>query len=111
MEIIRTGEEKGAIIVAVNGKLDAVTAPDFEKTFSGWINEGATRFIVDFGELTYISSGGFRSILIVTKKLKETGGKIFLYGLKPAIKKVFDISGFSVMVPIYETKESALAAI
>lgn len=111
MEIIRTGEEQETILVAVNGKLDAVTASDFEKTFSGWIDEGATRFVVDFGELTYISSGGFRSILIITKKLKGTGGQILLSGLKPGIKKMFDISGFSVLVPIYETKESALAAI
>ena len=111
MEITKGEQVNEAFIISVKGKLDTASAPEFEKQLSSWIDDGDNKFVLDFNELTYISSGGLRSILVIAKKLKGTSGQLCLFGLKPTIKKVFDISGFSALVPIRDSKEDALGAV
>jgi anti-anti-sigma factor len=70
--------------------------------------EGEKDFVIDLGELDYISSAGLRVILATAKRLKEKEGKILLASLQDMVKEVFEISGFSAIIPIYESVESAL---
>jgi len=110
MEISKR-KEKNAVVVSVKGRLDAVTSPDFEKELTGLIAQGETRFVLDFGKLDYISSAGLRSVLATTKRLKEKQGKLFISSLKDVVKEVFEISGFSAIIPIYESPDLALSKI
>ena len=79
---IQTRKEKVAVVVSVKGRMDAVTAPEFEKNVIDLISKGEKTFLVNFAELDYISSAGLRSILALAKKLKEKGGKILFAGLR-----------------------------
>jgi len=109
MEIIESGKEKNAFKISVKGRMDAVSAPDFESKLGYWMDNGEINFIVDLSELDYISSAGLRSILMIAKKLKARDGKILLSALQDTVKEVFEISGFSSIIPIYDSVESALA--
>jgi stage II sporulation protein AA (anti-sigma F factor antagonist) len=109
MEIVDGGKEKNAVIVYVKGRMDAVSAPDFEKKLGDRIDAGETNFVVDLAELDYISSAGLKSILVIAKKLKTKNGQIMLSALQDAVKEVFKISGFSSIIPIRESVEAALA--
>jgi len=111
MEITNTGKEKDYFIVAVAGRMDAVTAPEFENRLLDWINGGEIHLIVDLGELEYISSAGLRSILTIAKNLKAKQGKIMLCALRDTVKEVFEISGFSTIIPVSESVESAIKEI
>ena len=51
--------------------MDAATFPEFDKEMAELMAQGGKNFIIDFGELDYISSAGLRSILVAAKKLKE----------------------------------------
>jgi anti-anti-sigma factor len=108
MEIENTGREKDRFIVAVAGRMDAVTAPEFENRLLDWINGGETNLIVDLGGLEYISSAGLRSILTIAKNLKAKQGKIVLCTLRDTVKEVFEISGFSTIIPVCESVEAAV---
>ncbi len=105
---IETRKEENATVVSVTGKMDAISSPELEKELSQLMAEGEKAFVVDLGELDYISSAGLRVILATAKRLKEREGKIVLASLKDMVKEVFDISGFSAIIPIYESVESAL---
>jgi len=108
MEVSQTRKEKGAIIVSVKGRMDTVTAPDFEKQLSGWIDGGELIFIIDLSGLDYISSAGLRSVLVLTKKVKAKGGRLMLSSLQEPVKEVFEISGFSTIIPIRDSTNDAL---
>jgi len=108
MEIINAGKEKDAVKVSVKGRMDAVTAPEFEKQIVEWMDGGESVFVVELSELDYISSAGLRSVLAVAKKLKAGGGKIILAALQDAVLEVFEISGFSSIIPIFESVDAAL---
>jgi anti-anti-sigma factor len=108
MEIIKTGKENNALVFKVNGRMDALTAPEFEKTVSLWIDEGETCFVVDLSALEYISSAGLRNILVIAKKLKAINGKILLAAMEESVNEVFTISGFNSIIPIHDTVQSAI---
>ena len=106
MEINGKRQEE-VFVVSVTGRMDGVSAPEFEKELGDLIGQGGTTFIVDFGGLDYISSAGLRSILIIAKKLRAINGKIMLSALKDVVKEVFEISGFTSIIPVYESEEAA----
>ena len=101
--------EGQAIILVLSGRVDSAVAKAFEESVLGSFNEGA-KVIIDFESLDYISSAGLRVILMAAKKLKSSAGILYLCSMKPHIKEVFDISGFSSMLSIQDTRKQALNA-
>ena len=110
MDISEKKEAK-ALVVAVSGRMDAVTSPEFENKLSGFIAQGEKAFLINLSGLEYISSAGLRTILAAAKRLKEVDGKIVFSGLQGHVKEVFLISGFNGIFPIYESNEEALKGI
>ena len=74
------------------------------------VGSGDRRLIVDFSRLDFISSSGMRVLLIAAKALKAGEGTLVLCAMKNHIEEVFRISGFDRIIPIEESRESALAA-
>ena len=72
MDITSRNEDK-ALVVSVNGRMDAVTASDFEKALTEFLDQGNISLVIDFTDLDYISSAGLRSILATAKKMKGMG--------------------------------------
>ncbi|MCX5806383.1 MAG: STAS domain-containing protein [Proteobacteria bacterium] len=105
---INSRKEKDIPIVSVKGRIDAVTAPEFEKNMSDLIAKGENNLIVNFADLEYISSAGLRSILATAKKLKAEGGKMLFAGLRGPVEEVFKISGFYSIFSIFDSETTAL---
>lgn len=100
-----------ATVVTVTGKMDAVTAPEYEKSLNALIADGETSFVVDFDGLSYISSAGLRGILTTAKALKSKGGQVLFANVKGTVKEVFDMSGFGSIFRMHDTVDAALSAI
>ncbi len=95
-------------IVRVSGRMDAGTAPEFERACLAWIEQGESTLIVDMEGLDYMSSAGLRSILIVGKKLKSVNGTMSFSALSPNVAHVFSISNFKAMFQVHDSLEKAL---
>ncbi|MFH1078667.1 MAG: STAS domain-containing protein [Pseudomonadota bacterium] len=102
-------KEKDAVVVKVKGRIDAVTAPEFEKYLADLMAVGEKMFLLNFSGLEYISSAGLRSILVTAKHLKAKEGKLFFAELQSSVKDVFKISGFGSLFKIYDSEAEALA--
>jgi anti-anti-sigma factor len=105
---IKTRKEKNTVVVSIKGRMDAVSSPEFEKELSELMAEGEKDFIIELSELDYISSAGLRVILATAKKLKEKEGRLLLCSLQEMVREVFEVSGFSAIIPIHESVKSAL---
>lgn len=101
-------QEKGFLVLQVEGRLDIATSPEFEKNCAAFIEQGQQKIILDFANLEYISSAGLRSILAIAKKLKSGGGGLCLCALTGLVREVFDLSGFDNFLPVYEGVAQAL---
>lgn len=108
---INSRKEGDILILALNGKMDAVTAPEFDRKFEGLTSEGENIFIINFSGLEYISSAGLRSILASAKLLKAKGGRIALTELRGPVKEVFELSGFYSIFQIYGSEAEAVSRI
>ena len=94
-------------VVKVSGRLDATTAPEFEKRMTEWIAGGSRKVALDLSVLEYISSAGLRGILGTTKRLKAENGKLVLCGPTGVVQEVITLSGFGSFLPICKTVEDA----
>ncbi|MEF2144051.1 MAG: STAS domain-containing protein [Desulfovibrionaceae bacterium] len=99
----------GFVVVAPSGRMDALSAPEFEKHCMQWLEQGESRIVADMAGLDYISSAGLRSILSTAKKLKQAGGEIRFCGLSGMVGDVFRISGFESMFKTFATADEAVA--
>ena len=104
-----TRKENDVLIAGLAGRMDAVTAPDFDRQFKEWFSGGANLFVLNLSELQYISSAGLRSILAAAKQLKEKSGKVLFTGLAGPVKEAFELSGFYSIFEICDTEESAIS--
>ena len=81
------------LTVALEGRLDTVTAPQLEKEIKEAI-DGVTDLTIDAAKLEYISSAGLRVLLSAQKQMNKVG-KMTLTGVSPEIMEIFEVTGFS----------------
>jgi anti-anti-sigma factor len=105
---IQVKKDQNVLIVSVEGRMDTVSAPEFQKRIEDLLDQGETRILMDFGRLEYVSSAGLRSILVAAKNAKSLGGCVSCCSLQDMVRKVFDISGFTSMLPVFDSQEDAL---
>lgn len=90
----------GFTTLAINGRLDAMTAPAAEATINKTIESGTSNLLMNLSGLDYVSSAGLRILLATAKKLSRQNGKIVLCGLQDTVREVFTISGFLSIFPV-----------
>ncbi len=105
---IHTRKEQQTLIAALNGRLDAVTAKQFDEAFGAWLAGGERQFLFSLSALEYVSSAGLRSFLAAAKQLKAAQGQMVLCGLIGPVAEVFRISGFDTLLTIRESEAAAL---
>ena len=105
---ISIDKQSKAVIVAVKGRMDAVTAPAFETTLADHIVTGASLFIVDCSALEYISSAGLRSLLTTAKALRACDGELVFAALQDVVREVFEIAGFGTIFTVFDSTDAAL---
>lgn len=96
-------------VVRFEGKLDTNTTPDAEVKLMAIVNDGCGKILVDFQKLDFVSSAGLRILLVTAKKLGTTGGSLRVCGLNETVRDIFDISGFSTLLRVFDDEQEALA--
>lgn len=98
----------GTVIAKVEGRVDTTNYSELETAIDKIISDGVNNIVLNCEGLSYISSSGLRVFLIFQKKLTAQAGLFHLCKMQPAIKEIFDISGFSTIFKIFDTEEKAL---
>jgi len=91
---IKQSKDAGNLTVTVIGCLDTTTSPELMSVFESGLAD-VTALTVDFTNLDYVSSAGFRVLLVAHKKMVANGGAMTIRGVNPSVKEVFDMTGFS----------------
>ena len=101
--------ENGDIsILYLKGYLDAHTAPDLETEFQKLVDAKKYNIIVNFQDLSYISSAGLGVFMGFIEDIRKNGGDIKLTDMKPKIYRVFDLLGFPTLYDILDEEAKAL---
>lgn len=97
-------------VFELNGRLDAVGTEAAIESVHAAIDAGARHVLLDMGSVNFLSSSGLRALLLVRKKLMAQGGELRLCALRPQVREVFAITGFTQVFAIHHSREEALAA-
>lgn len=108
---IDSEQVRGATVLRATGRLDGTSTAEFEKTvLDAMVAAGESRVVIDMKGVEYVSSAGLRSLLLAAKRAKGSGQPFSVAALSPSVREVFDISGFSTIIPMHARVEDALGA-
>ena len=105
---IRRKDDGPVSTLYVKGYLDAHTAPELENAFQTLVDEGRYKVVVNFSDLTYISSAGLGVFMGFIETVRENQGDIKLTNMSPKIYRVFDLLGFPLIYEIYNDEDEAI---
>ncbi|SFT48661.1 anti-sigma B factor antagonist [Selenomonas sp. GACV-9] len=92
-------ERQGTTLkLALSGRMDAVTAPQFNTLLEKEL-DGVTELILDLAGLEYIASAGLHSLLIAQKRMKHLG-EMKLIHVGDNVRDIFEMTGFSSFLTI-----------
>ena len=95
---INKNQNQKALTIALEGRLDTMTAPELEKPFKEPL-DGADTLIMDLSKLDYVSSAGLRVLLSAHKQMSQKGGMKVTH-LNEIVQEVLNVTGFSDILTI-----------
>ena len=98
-------------VLALRGVLVGATQGKLRERLSALIDAGTLRIAVDLGETTHIASGGFWVLLATRRRLDELRGRLVLFGLQPAARRLFELSGLLGEFAFAADRDAALRAL
>ncbi|HNW60692.1 MAG TPA: STAS domain-containing protein [bacterium] len=91
------------------GFLDAHTAPALEEAIQKLIDDQKVNILVDFKDLSYISSAGLGVFMGFIEEVRSRNGDIKMCSMSPKIYRVFDLLGFPTIYQIFDKQDEAAA--
>ena len=110
MELIEEGTAD-VTIVAVAGRLDTRTAGQFSDRMSELLFAGPAQLLIEASRLNYISSAGFRALLIAAKGAADKGGRLAVCNMTAPMRRVVELAGLEAVLDTYPSREEALLSL
>ena len=87
-----------ALTIALEGRLDTMTAPELEAELKKSL-DGVETLTLDFSKLDYISSAGLR-VLLSAHKLMSAKSGMKVTNVNDVVQEVFEVTGFADILTI-----------
>ncbi len=95
----------------LEGRLDARGTVSALTPVNQAVAAGARTLLLNFAQVSFLSSSGLRALLLVRREINERHGVLKLVDLQPQVEEVFTLTGFAQIFEIHRTMQEALAAI
>lgn len=87
-------------LVKLEGRLDTTNAGQFQNDIAPLMTGDCPNIELDCTDMEYTSSQGLRMFLMLQKSVTSRKGNLVMTNMKPQVKEVFDITGFSNIIKI-----------
>lgn len=108
---LRECSEGSVTVIAVRGRLDSATSPALGACLSRTLPAPQGRLLLELSQLDCISSAGFRTLLLATKRATDSQGRIVLAGVSGKVRELFDLAGLLEILPVCATRDEGVAAL
>lgn len=107
------GLEHGVRTISVRGELDLSTAPDLEGPLEQALESGEGSVLIDLTECEFIDSTGIALIVRAWQRLDggEDARNLVLCSQNEQVRRVLEITGLELSIPVHLTRDEALAAL
>ena len=108
---IQANQHEGVLVISISGEIKGLRGREFHRAIFQEIQEQKVPMVLDLEGLTYISSMGLRSILLVAKKQQENKEKFAVCSLSEPMREVFEITCFDRIMPLLHSRSEAIEAV
>ena len=108
---INAERANGTVTAKAEGRIDSSNSREFHSELEAVVTDSDTALVLDFEDVSYISSAGMRVILLTAKSLQKSGLEFVLCSMNDSIREVFKISGFDKIITIHSSRAEALSAV
>lgn len=106
---IRETRDGDVLVLAPDGSLSGGEETSALETKVGAALKGGARLVVvDCAAVGQLTGTAVRVLLMASRKLGRTGGRLVLCGMNPKVQKAFSLSGFDRDFTVAGTREEAL---
>lgn len=106
---ILTQKRKDILIILIDlERATTVIAEKFKSIIQSEIESNGKKFIVDLSECEFIDSTFLSALVSSFKKIVNVGGELRIFGLKPAVNAMFQLTRLSKIFDIYFDEKEAL---
>lgn len=102
------GQDADVQVVMLSGRLDMAASEAATPGALAAVEQCKKGLIVDLGGVEFISSAGLRALLSVRKKAEAVGKKMGVVRARPAVYKIFKVSGLDAVFSFFEDEDEAL---
>jgi stage II sporulation protein AA (anti-sigma F factor antagonist) len=95
-------------LLTVAGYLDVDTATEFQHHLANQLHHGRRHFLLDLSAVPFMDSSGMNIILRVYQEARELPGSVHIISPAPAVRRILDLTGVSITVPVSESVDEAL---
>ncbi len=106
---VRKDEAKGVVVLGVDGQLIVGNRHDLKAKVMEAMDDGETKFVVDFTNTGYIDSSGLGVLVSLAKKIREVGGDLVLAGLNEDLRTLFELTKLDTLFDIKASAEEAIS--
>jgi anti-anti-sigma factor len=111
---VKVGElEHGVRTIFVRGELDLSTAPDLESPLAQALESGEGSLLIDLSGCEFIDSTGIALIVRAWQRLDSgaNGRSLVICSQNDQVRRVLEITGLELSIPVHLTRDEALAAL
>ncbi|AKC81562.1 hypothetical protein IMCC26134_00025 [Verrucomicrobia bacterium IMCC26134] len=102
-----TKSEQGSwVVLTLVGKLDNTGAAELEAALLPLLTGGSV--VLDFTEIEYVASSGFRALMVGLKQQTANQGRFVLAAMSEPVRRFFDIAGLGRVFKIVNTVQSVV---
>ena len=103
--------EKKVSILHVEGKILGNAADVFREEMHQQLQIAQGKLVVDLMNVPLIDSSALGAIVLTLKHCQRSGGKLVLLNPQKAVREVLEVTQLATVIEIYDTEESASAAL
>lgn len=109
MEIQVEHHDNDVAVIALNGRLDLLTAVDVKQRLAAVVEEGYARIVVDLQSVGFIDSSGLGALISGLKAARVAGGDLRIARPDKQAKYILQVSTLDRVLRPYATLEEALS--
>jgi anti-anti-sigma factor len=108
---INESRRDGALVLALAGRLGAISAINLDKAVSAAVGRGDARLVIDLEGVDYVSSAGLRALAAAASLCAHARGGLALCGLGEPVRIALDLGGMLAGFPVEPSRDLAVARV
>ena len=101
----------GVVFFCARDRVDSDNSAEFRDRVLDAVAEGDRMLVIDLSQVSYVSSAGLQSFLVLARHMKQSGLDFGLCSMSDGVSYVFEVAGFDRVLRVFDDRAAACASL